>query len=63
MPTSQEEMTVGELADGENLEFLKVLAARRRITVSELMKEGIQEVMAQRTRPKPMKGIVQAFRR
>jgi len=63
MPTSEREMTVGELVDGDDLEFLKVLAAERGVTVPELIKEGIQHVIAKRTRPKPMKGALQAFRR
>jgi hypothetical protein len=57
------DMTVGELVDGDDLEFLKALAAERGMTLAELIKEGIQEVIARRTRPKPMKGPLQAFRR
>ena len=62
MATSQEDMTVGELVDGEDLEFLKALAAERGVTIPELIKEGIQLVMRRRTRPKPMRGTLQAFR-
>jgi hypothetical protein len=62
MATSQEDMTVGELVDGEDLEFLKALAAKRGVTIPELIKEGIQQVMRRRTRPKSMKGTLQSFR-
>lgn len=62
MPTSQREMTVGELVDGDDLDFLKALAAERGVSVPELIKEGIQEVIARRTKPKRMKGKIQAFR-
>lgn len=63
MPSNQREMNVGELVEGDNLDFLKELAAGRGVTVPELIKEGIQEVISRRTRPKRMKGAVQAFRR
>lgn len=61
MPTSQREMTVGELVDGDDLDFLKAMAVKRGISVPELIKEGIQEVIARRTKPKRMKGTVQAL--
>ena len=63
MRSNQEEMSVGELVDGDNLEFLKALAAERRVTVAQLIKDGIQQVIATRTRPRPMKGVIQAFRK
>jgi len=63
MSSNQEGMTVGELVDGDDLEFLRGLAEERQITVPQLIKEGIQQVIATRTRPKPMRGTIQAFRR
>ncbi|KAF1004406.1 MAG: hypothetical protein GAK36_00075 [Pseudomonas sp.] len=63
MSHNQEEMTVGELVNGDDLEFLRELAAEKQVTVQQLIKEGIQQVIATRTRPKPMKGAIQAFRR
>lgn len=63
MSSSEEGMTVGELVNGDDFEFLRALAEERHMTVPQLIKEGIQQVIATRTRPKPMKGTIQAFRR
>ncbi len=63
MGTSQKETSVEDLLDSDDLEFLKSLAKERGVTVGELAKEGIQEVIAERTRPKPARGVLQPFRR
>lgn len=64
MDTSQRnDPTVDELLDGEDLEFLRELAAAQGKTVGELAKEGIQDVMAERTRPRPVRGVLQPFRK
>lgn len=63
MSSSEEGMTVGELVNGDDFEFLRALAEERQMTIPQLIKEGIQQVIATRTRPKPMKGTIQAFRR
>lgn len=63
MPTSKRDTDLNELVDGDDLEFLKSLAAKRGIAVAELVKEAIQDEFEEQTRPRPMKGVVQAFRR
>lgn len=64
MDTSQrDDPTVEELLDGEDLEFLRELAAAQGKTPSELAKEGIQEVVDERTRPRPVRGVLQPFRK
>jgi hypothetical protein len=63
MPDEEQGTEIGELAEGENLELLEAIAAQRGITVSQLAKSGIQKIFAQRTRPRPMPGTIQAFRR
>ncbi|WP_332774403.1 hypothetical protein [Pseudomonas sp. ESBL1] len=62
MNANRTDPTVDELLDGDDLEFLKLLAAERGVPVGELAKEGIQAVMAARTRPRPVRGVIQPFR-
>lgn len=63
MPDEEKGTEMGELVEGEDLELLEAVAAQRGITVSQLAKSGIQKIFAQRTRPRPMPGTIQAFRR
>ncbi|VVO85881.1 hypothetical protein PS870_02052 [Pseudomonas fluorescens] len=63
MPVEDTGTEIGELAEGEDLELLEAEAVKQGVPVGMLAKRGIQQIFAQRTRPKPMKGIVQAFRR
>ena len=63
MPDEEQGTEIGELAEGEDLELLEAVAASRGIPVEQLMKGGIQKIFAQRTRPRPMTGTIQAFRR
>lgn len=61
MPIEDVGTDIGELAEGEDLEFLEAVAAEQGIPVDRLVKHGIQKIFAQRTRPRPMPGSVQAF--
>lgn len=63
MPDEEQGTDMEELAEGEDLNLLEAVAAEQGITASELAKHGIQKIFAQRTRPKPMPGTIQAFRR
>ncbi|MEB0078041.1 hypothetical protein QN386_22360 [Pseudomonas sp. CCI3.2] len=61
MPDEEKGTEMEELVEGEDLELLEVVAAHRGISVSQLAKSGIQKIFAERTRPRPMPGIIQAF--
>ncbi len=63
MPDEEKGTDIGELVEGEDLDFLEAVAAERGMTASQLAKRGIQKIFAQRTRPRPMPGTIQAFRR
>ena len=63
MPIEDVGTDIGELAEGEDLDFLKLVAAERGVPVERLAKHGIQKIFAQRTRPRSMSGTIQAFRR
>ena len=63
MPDEEKGTEMGELVEGEDLEFLEAVAAQHGIAVNQLAKRGIQKIFAQRTRPRPMPGTIQAFRR
>jgi len=63
MPDEEQGTEIGELVEGEDRDLLEAVAAERGITASELAKTGIQKIFAQRTRPRPMSGAIQAFRR
>jgi hypothetical protein len=63
MPDEEQGTDMDELVEGEDLNLLEAVAAERGITASELAKRGIQKIFAQRTRPRPMSGPIQAFRR
>ncbi|NWC92651.1 MULTISPECIES: hypothetical protein [unclassified Pseudomonas] len=63
MPDEEKGTDIEELVEGGDLEFLEAVAAERGMTSCELAKRGIQKIFAQRTRPRPMPGAIQAFRR
>ncbi|SEJ53058.1 hypothetical protein SAMN04244572_04361 [Azotobacter beijerinckii] len=60
---SDEQLDVEDLVGGEDLDFLREMATERGISPGEMAKEGIQEIIAKRTKPKTMPGKVQPFRR
>lgn len=60
---SDEQLDVKDLVGDEDLEFLKEIAAKSGVSIGEIAKEGIQEIITKRTRPRPMPGTIQAFRR
>jgi len=63
MPETQSELSLRQIADFEDIEFLEQAAAELGITPQQLAKELIERHIVARTRPKTMKGTVQAFRR
>jgi len=62
MPETNCELSLRQIADDEDLQFLVEAAAQLGIPVEQLTKEAIEKHIADRTRPKTMKGTVQAFR-
>lgn len=63
MPDVCNGMELEDLVDGEELELLMREAERRGMKPEEMAKHAIQQELARRTKPKSMKGTIQAFRR
>ncbi|MFI8643860.1 hypothetical protein ACIGJK_03520 [Pseudomonas iridis] len=63
MPENQSDLSLGQLADAEDIQFLEQAAAELGITPQQLVKELIERHIVARTRPKTMPGTVQPFRR
>ncbi len=63
MPETETDLLLRQIADEEDIQFLKEAAAELGITVQQLVKEKIEKHIVQRTRPKTMSGTVQPFRR
>ena len=63
MPDEHNGIDLESLLDGDELEQLKAEAERRGVSPEQLAKIGIQQQIAQRTKPKAMTGNIQAFRR
>lgn len=63
MGTSDDQLDVHDLAEGEDLEFVREMAVKNGISLGEMAKDAIQEVITKRTKPRTMPGPVQPFRR
>ena len=63
MPDEHNGMDLESLLDGDELEQVRVEAGRRGVSAEQLAKIGIQQQIAQRTKPKAMTRKIQAFRR
>lgn len=63
MPENQRGLLLEQIADEEDIQFLREAAAELGIPVEQLAKEKIEKLIVTRTRPKTMSGTVQSFRR
>ena len=63
MPDENSDVSLRQIADKEDIEFLENAAAGLGITVEQLAKELIERRIVAKTRPKTMSGPIQAFRR
>lgn len=63
MPENQRGLLLEQIADEEDIQFLREAAAELGIPVAQLAKERIEKLIVTRTRPKTMSGTVQPFRR
>jgi EAL domain-containing protein (putative c-di-GMP-specific phosphodiesterase class I) len=63
MPETQSDLSLRQLADVEDIQFLEQAAAELGISPQQLAKELIERHIVARTRPKTMSGTVQPFRR
>ncbi|WP_026079362.1 hypothetical protein ACQCLI_18245 [Pseudomonas nitroreducens] len=61
--TAKQELALPDLLDDQDQEFLRELAERLGLTPAQAAKQGIQETIVKRTRPRTMPGTVQPFRR
>lgn len=63
MPEQESDLLLEQIADTEDIHFLRAVAAGRGISVEQLVKEEIEGLIVTRTRPETMTGTVQPFRR
>lgn len=63
MPENQDDLSLRQLADDEDIELLRQAAKELGITPEQLAKELIEKHIVARTRPKTMSGTIQPFRR
>lgn len=61
--SANDDMSLGQLLNDEDMDFLTELAQRQGVTPQELAKKAIQDLITKRTRPRTMPGTVQPFRR
>lgn len=63
MPENPCELSLAQIADEQDIQFLREAAATLGIPIEQLVKERIEKLIVTRTRPKTMSGSVQPFRR
>jgi hypothetical protein len=63
MPENQCDLLLEQIADEQDIQFLREAAAELGIPIEQLAKERIEKLIVTRTRPKTMTGTVQPFRR
>lgn len=63
MPENSSELSLRQIADVDDIEFLEQAAAAQGITTQQLAKDLIERHIVARTRPKTMPGTVQPFRK
>ncbi|EJM92441.1 hypothetical protein [Pseudomonas sp. GM67] len=63
MPENQDDLSLRQLADEEDIELLRQAAKELGIPPEQLAKELIEKHIVARTRPKTMSGTIQPFRR
>jgi EAL domain-containing protein (putative c-di-GMP-specific phosphodiesterase class I) len=63
MPETQDDLSLRQIADEEDIELLRQEAQALGITPEQLAKELIERHIVARTRPKTMTGTIQPFRR
>ena len=63
MPDNQDDLSLRQIADEEDIELLRLAAKELGITPGQLAKQLIEKLIVVRTRPPTMSGTIQAFRR